>query len=65
MKYIKVNLRGRFKADYSESVRKGRWVKIDLLKKWGGLSIGGRVVNIWKRPEWFDLCWFEFVPKKK
>lgn len=71
MKYIKVNLRGRFKQGFPSTMRadhptpKGAIARIDLLKSWNGASgIACRVTNIYSKPEWWDADWFDFIPKK-
>ena len=65
MKYIKVNLRGRFKQNFNDVVKKGTLARIDLLKSWNGASgIACRVTNVHSKPEWWDADWFDFMPKK-
>ena len=65
MKYIKVNLRGRFKEDFYSVAKMGQIAKIDLLKSWTGASgIACRVTNVYSKPGWFDADWFDFISKK-
>jgi len=58
---MKVRILAKLIANFSDRFPKGTRVVID---KWrftpnskSGLSF--RVINLWKKPQWFDSCWFE------
>ncbi len=59
MKILKVSLWGRFKK--GDPVWGGKRVFIDRLKGNPASKnyISARVVNLWKRPQWFDIGWFD------
>jgi hypothetical protein len=66
MKKLKVRLCGKFKKTYeyqlTKRVGKGTKVFIDMIEgsPMYGSGLGVRVVNIWKKPKWFDAEWFTF-----
>jgi len=60
MRSIKIRLRGTFKENYDDRVKKGTKVFIDRIKGFAGCKsyLHMRVANIWKKPRWFDSGWF-------
>ena len=60
-KIIKVNLRGKFAKSYLPSAPEGTEVIIDAIAGYNDSEtrLMMRVVNIWKKPAWFDSFWFD------
>ncbi len=64
MKTIKVTLYGKFRPGI---ILVGKRVKIDRLKgnPTSKNHIMARVTNLWKRPQWWDVGWFDFEEEKR
>jgi len=62
--YPKIKAVFTFKQTFNYYVQKGDKAVIDAVRgHWSSRShFEFRVVNIWKRPVWFDAGWFEGFP---
>jgi hypothetical protein len=59
---IYVKAIGRFKKDFNKNIKKGKKVVIDRIK-YSPITTNYlfvRVINLWKKPAWFNAGWFKF-----